>query len=126
MKRTRDEWIRMDSGYLARIKERLPLIRDHAAETVGTGPIVNPVIEELYEEIMIKYLPKRYSTMFQVKGRQVLNLVTGSIYPLLTAGLTPKRMLELLGENVETSACDEVLTLADVKTLTHSRGCTCT
>lgn len=101
MKRSRNEWIRMDRGYLARIQERKRLIQTKAEFTIGTGPCVNPAIEELYTEIMIDYLPRRYPTIFSVKEMTVYNAITGSTYPLSTAGLTPEEMLQLLGTNVE-------------------------
>ncbi len=91
----------MDRGYLSRIQEREPLIRDKAEFTVGAGPLVDPAIEELYTEIMIDYLPHRYPTIFKTAGQTVHNLITGSSYPLSTADLTPERMLQLLGMNVE-------------------------
>ncbi|KAI0897384.1 hypothetical protein F4806DRAFT_495058 [Annulohypoxylon nitens] len=100
-KRVRSEWIRMDCGYLDRINERLPLIREKPEFTIGTGEKVNPAIEELYEEIMIKYLPVRFPTMFKARGKTVKNLATGTTYPLTTMGLTHAQMLAYMGENVE-------------------------
>src|SRR5437763_944640 len=91
----------MDRGYLKRIQEREPLIKNKAEFTIGTGPLVNDAIEELYTEIMIDYLPSRYPTIFKTSGKSVRNTVTGGTYPLTTKGLTPERMLELLGMNVE-------------------------
>lgn len=101
LKRTRDDWIRMDSGYLARIAERKPLIEEQAAFTIGTGVLVNDAIEELYTEIMVDYLPHRYPTIFKASGDIVHNVLTHSTYPLSTKGLTPEQMLQLLGLNVE-------------------------
>jgi hypothetical protein len=101
LKRSRNDWIRMDRGYLARIQEREPLIKNKSEFTIGTGPLVNDAIEELYTEIMIDYLPKRYPTIFKTLGKTVYNTITGGTYPLTTKGLTPERMLELLGMNVE-------------------------
>ena len=43
----------MDKGYLTRLQEREPLIADKSEFTVGTGPLVDPAIKELYEEVMI-------------------------------------------------------------------------
>lgn len=77
------------------------MITEQPHYAIGTGALVDPATEELYEEIMIDYLPKRYPTIFEKRGREVYNRVTGSSYPLFTASLSPKRMLELLGENVE-------------------------
>ncbi|KAI1466550.1 uncharacterized protein F4812DRAFT_83103 [Daldinia caldariorum] len=101
-KRVRSDWIRMDRGYLARIEERLPLIRNKPEFTIGTGEAVNPAIEELYEEIMIRYLPARFPTMFETQGGMLVkNLATGTTYPLTTKGLTHAQMLAYMGENVE-------------------------
>ncbi|KAI0871703.1 hypothetical protein GGS24DRAFT_492025 [Hypoxylon argillaceum] len=100
-KRVRSEWIRIDRGYLARIQERLPLIKNKPELTIGTGEKVNPAIQELYEEIMVKYLPARYPTMFQARGNIVENLATGTTYPLTTTGVTHAQMLAYMGENVE-------------------------
>ncbi|KAI0379077.1 hypothetical protein F5Y04DRAFT_260333 [Hypomontagnella monticulosa] len=100
-KRVRSDWIRMDRGYLKRIEERLPLIREKPEFTIGTGEAVNPAIEELYDEIMIKYLPARFPTMFKIRGKLVENLATGTTYPFNTAGLTHAQMLAYTGENVE-------------------------
>ena len=91
----------MDRGYLSRIQEREPLMLHNPELTIGTGPLVNPAIEELYTEIMIDYLPHRYPTIFKTVGETVHNLVTGNSYPLSTADLTPEQMLRLLGMNAE-------------------------
>ncbi|KAE8392364.1 hypothetical protein BDV23DRAFT_181765 [Aspergillus alliaceus] len=100
-KQTRSSWIRIDSGYLKRLEERRGLVEDKPELIIGTGKIVNPAIEELYKEIMIKYLPQRFPTMFKIRGNLVDNLATGSNYPSTTAGLTPAVMLRYLSENVE-------------------------
>ncbi|KAI0911052.1 hypothetical protein F4823DRAFT_561405 [Ustulina deusta] len=100
-KRTRSDWIRMDRGYLARIQERLALIKNKPEFTIGTGEKVNLAIQELYEEIMVRYLPARYPTMFQARGNVVENLATGTTYPLTTTELTHAQMLTYMGENVE-------------------------
>ncbi|MCJ1422218.1 hypothetical protein MMC29_000097 [Sticta canariensis] len=101
LKQTRNEWIRMDRGYLARVQNRKHLIQNKAEFTIGTGPLVDPAIEELYSEIMIDYLPNRYPTIFKKHEKAVHNVVTGSTYPLSTTGLKPEQMLEYLGTNVE-------------------------
>ncbi|KAE8136769.1 hypothetical protein BDV38DRAFT_283707 [Aspergillus pseudotamarii] len=100
-KQTRSNWIRIDSGYLKRLEERRGLVESKPELTIGTGKIVDPAIEELYEEIMIKYLPQRFPTMFKIRGNLVDNLATGSSYPFTTAGLTPADMLRYLSANVE-------------------------
>jgi hypothetical protein len=101
VEKSRNEWIRMDCGYLARIQERQRLIQHEPKSVMCTSPFANPAIEELYSEIMIDYLPHRYPTMFKTLGNTVHNVITGSTYPLSTSGLTPEHMLELLGVNVE-------------------------
>ena len=100
-KQTRSNWIRIDSGYLKRLEERRGLVESKPELTIGTGKIVDPAIEELYEEIMIKYLPQRFPTMFKIRDNLVDNLATGSSYPFTTAGLTPADMLRYLSANVE-------------------------
>ena len=101
MKRTRNDWIHMDRGYLDRIRDRTWLIENKAEFTIGTGPLVNPAIEELFTEIMVDYLPRRYPTIFKTKEDTVQNLVTGCTYPRSASGLTPEMMLQFLGTNVE-------------------------
>jgi hypothetical protein len=100
-KRKREEWIRIDKGYPERLQEREPLIRDKPDFTVGTGPLVDPAIEELYQEVMADYLPQRYPTIFKLKSGDVYNTITGDSYPLSTDDLSPAQMLERMGRNVE-------------------------
>lgn len=100
-KRERQDWIRMDRGYLGRIQDRRQLIDEHPNEIIGTGELVNAAIRELYEEVMIDYLPKRFPTMFVQKPGEMLNLATNKTFPTDTASLSPERMLELMGTNVE-------------------------
>jgi hypothetical protein len=72
---------------------------------IGTGILINPAIEDLYIQVMIKYLLYCYTIMFRIVStgatKTVLNLVTSSTCPLSTASLTSKNILELLGRNVE-------------------------
>jgi hypothetical protein len=102
-KLSRNEWVEMDRGYLNRISDRRHLIRTcpDQAHIVGTHDIVNPAIQELYEEVMIKYLPVRFPTMFQVKGSILKNLATGMEYSINIGQLDYVTMLRNLGENVE-------------------------
>jgi len=103
MKESRDEWIRMDRGYLDRINIRKQLIETHPDPDtiIGTGPLVNPAIEELYTEVMIDYLPQRFPTMFAKQDGVLTNLVTGGTYPATTKGIDHDTMLKYLAENVE-------------------------
>ena len=100
-KRLRQDWIRIDFGYLDRIAERRALIERIPEYTIGAGPLVNPAIEELYSEILLDYLPRRYPTIFCQHDKAIHNKLTGESYPLSLQGLSPERMLELLGVNVE-------------------------
>jgi hypothetical protein len=93
----------MDCGYLQRIKDRITILLTYPDQPhiVGTNAIVNPAIQELYQELMIRYLPLRYPTMFRLHGTLFENLVTGSIYSVDTAQLDHQTMLRNLAENVE-------------------------
>ncbi|KAJ6779809.1 hypothetical protein PWT90_01501 [Aphanocladium album] len=95
------DWIRMDKGYLKRLDERLEIMEAHPAESIGSGPEVNPAIEELYEELMLDYLPRRYPTMFALKERMLYNKITGKSYSVELSQLSHDDMLRNLGENVE-------------------------
>lgn len=103
-KRTRSEWIRIDNGYLARIEDRRQLVKDKPDLIIGTGPKVDAAIVELYEEVMVRYLPARFPTMFQeVKSKGVVrNLATGTTYPVANlASVSTSAMLTYMSENVE-------------------------
>jgi len=77
-------------------------MRSYPGEPVfGTNEVVNPAIEELYEEIMIKYLPHRYPKMFEIVGNTFKNLATGSDYSINLAQLDHTTMLRNLSENAE-------------------------
>ncbi|PTB64242.1 hypothetical protein BBK36DRAFT_1124158, partial [Trichoderma citrinoviride] len=103
-KMPRDDWIRIDSGYLDRIQQRRTIMREHAADALGTSPVANPAIAELYTEVMAKHLPQRFPTMFRIIKRRrqlLLNLATGTSHSLDAAELTHAEMLRNLGESVE-------------------------
>ncbi|RFU73552.1 hrq family 2 [Trichoderma arundinaceum] len=100
-KMSRNEWIRIDRGYMDRIRERQMVMREHAADAIGTSDLVNPAIAELYEEIMIKHLPHRFPTMFRIEGARLLNLVTGKSHSINIQELSHSEMLQNLGESVE-------------------------
>ncbi|KAK2600117.1 hypothetical protein QQS21_005132 [Conoideocrella luteorostrata] len=95
------EWIRIDQGYLKRLDERNEIMDAYPAESIGSGPIVNPAIEELYEELMVRFLPKRFPAMFSLTGRTLLNRVTGKIYSVDLRQIDHDTMLRNLGENIE-------------------------
>lgn len=100
-KMSRNEWIRIDRGYMNRIKERQMVMREHAADAIGTSDIVNPAIAELYEEIMINHLPHRFPTMFRIEGTRLHNSVTGKSHSINMQELSHAEMLQNLGESVE-------------------------
>lgn len=101
---TRSEWIRIDSDYLSQVRERKELVREKPQLTTRTGHKVDAAICELYEELMVRYLPARFPTIFQPteSGGLIFNLVTGSIYPATNLDLlSPAAMLTYMSENVE-------------------------
>jgi hypothetical protein len=102
-KTPRCKWIEIDHGYLERIKDRITILRTYPDQphVVGTNAIVNPAIQELYQELMTRYLPVRYPTMFRLHGTSFENLVTRSIYSVDMAQLDHQTMLRNLAENVE-------------------------
>ncbi|RAH78383.1 hypothetical protein BO86DRAFT_458496 [Aspergillus japonicus CBS 114.51] len=99
-KMPKEEWIRIDRGYLDRIEERKQVMQTNPKEVFGSNLIVDPAIAELYEEVM-DLLPRRYPTMFELRGKTLHNKVTNQSYSVDLAGLTPLTMLRNLGENVE-------------------------
>lgn len=97
----KEDWIRFDKGYLKRLEERIEIMDAHPRESIGSGPEVNNAIEELYESIMIDFLPCRFPTMFALQGKELRNKVTGKVYSVEISKLDHVRMLRNLGENVE-------------------------
>ena len=95
------ESIAIDWDYLERINLRKRLISDHPDITVGTSKAANPAIWELYEDIILSYLPRRYPTMFCISNGIFHNLITNSHYSISAARRDPTMMLKQLGENVE-------------------------
>ena len=76
-------------------------MRDHATTVFAVNKTAKTAIEELYAELLIGYLPKRFPTMFQVQNGRLENLVTGIDYPAKAAGNDHITLLKMLGENVE-------------------------
>ena len=97
----REDWIRIDKGYLRRLDERRQIMDAHPAESIGSGPQVNPAIEEIYEDLMVHFLPHRFPTMFQINGKMFHNKITGKRYSTDLSTLDHTTMLRNLGENVE-------------------------
>lgn len=96
----KNEWIRMDRGYVDRIEERKQVMQSNPKEAFGSNAIVDPAIAELYQEIM-DFLPRRFPTMFDLCGDSLYNKVTGQSYSVNLTELDPMTMLRNLGENVE-------------------------
>ena len=68
---------------------------------LGTSKASYPAIRELYEEIILDLLPKRFPTIFQIKGDVFYNLVTGWQHRISTALRDHTAMLSHLATNVE-------------------------
>lgn len=100
-KSAKQDWIRIDRNYLERTALRKKLVADHPEICVGTSEIANPAIRELYEEVMLDLLPKRFPTMFRIKGDMFHNFVTGGRHRISSALLDHASMLQHLAENVE-------------------------
>lgn len=91
----------MDQGYEKRLEERLEIMDAHPPESIGSGPEVNPAIEELYAELMMGFLHIRFPSMFELQEKTLFNKVTGKSYSLDMQSLSHNQMLRNLGENVE-------------------------
>ena len=68
---------------------------------MGTSETANPAVRELYEEVMLDLLPKRFPSMFRIKGDMFYNLITGRRHRISSALLDHASMLRHLAENVE-------------------------
>ena len=100
-KSTKQDWIRIDRSYLERTALRKKLLADHPEICVGTSEMANPAIHELYEEVMLDLLPRRFPTMFRIEGDMFYNFVTGGRHRISSALLDHASMLQHLAENVE-------------------------
>ena len=100
-KSAKEDWIRIDSNYLDRINLRKQLLRDFPTVCMGDSKISHPAIRELYEEVILDLLPKRYPSMFRISRDTFFNLVTGSRHYISVTLNDPRAMLRQLGENVE-------------------------
>lgn len=100
-KSTKQDWIRIDRNYLKRTALRRKLVAEHPETCVGTSELANPAVRELYEEIMLDLLPKRFPAMFRIKGDMFHNLVSGVRHRISSALRDHASMLRHLAENVE-------------------------
>ncbi|KAI4123334.1 MAG: hypothetical protein LQ338_005316 [Usnochroma carphineum] len=97
----RSEWIKIDRRYLERIDRRKYLLKNKQRFCVESNAIARPAIEELYEEVMINQLPKRFPNMFTIRRGTFTNHVTGCRYSIDIRRLNDAYMLNALAENVE-------------------------
>ncbi|KAL8766976.1 MAG: hypothetical protein Q9209_006388 [Squamulea sp. 1 TL-2023] len=97
----RSEWIKIDRNYLERIKRRKVLLNSHHRFCIESNELARLAIRELYEQVMIHQLPKRFPTLFSIRRSVFTNHVTGSKYSVKVADLDERYMLEALAENVE-------------------------
>ena len=74
---------------------------EHPEISLGTSEAANPAICELYEEIVLDLLPKRFPTIFRINGDMFHNIVTGARHRISSALRDHASMLRHLGENVE-------------------------
>lgn len=100
-KSTKQDWIRIDRNYPERISLRKTLLAEHPDICVGTSEKANPAVRELYEEVILDLLPKRYPTMFRITGDVFHNLVNGTQHRISSALLDHASMLRYLAQNVE-------------------------
>ena len=97
----KEDWIRIDRNYLERIALRKKLVTDHPETCMGTSEIADSAVRELYEEVMLDLLPKRFPSMFRIQGDRFCNLVTGTRHCISSALRDHLSMLRHLAENVE-------------------------
>ena len=100
-KSTKQDWIRIDRNYLERIALRKTLLAEHPDICVGTSEKANPAVRELYEEVILDLLPKRFPRMFRIRGDVFHNLVDGTQHRISSALSDHASMLRHLAENVE-------------------------
>ena len=80
---------------------RKRLVDEYPTVCLGNSEISNVAIRELYEEVMLGLLPKRFPTIFQIKGDVFQNLVTGTQHSISAALVDHSNMLRQLATNVE-------------------------
>ncbi|KAL9640122.1 MAG: hypothetical protein Q9204_000839 [Flavoplaca sp. TL-2023a] len=97
----RNEWIEIDWDYLQRIERRKVLLNTHRDLCIGWNEPARLAIRELYEEVMINQLPKRFPQVFSIRQSEFSNGVTSCQYSVKIADLSEDYMLAMLSENVE-------------------------
>lgn len=80
---------------------RKQLLEDTPEVCMGNSTLSNPAIRELYEELILDLLPKRFPTIFKIKRDIFYNSVTGSRHRISTVLSDYPAMLRHIAENVE-------------------------
>lgn len=93
--------IEIDWDYLQRITRRKVLLNTHRGLCIGWDELTRLAIRELYEEVMINQLPKRFPHMFSIRQSEFPNRVIGCQYSVKVADLGEDYMPATLAENVE-------------------------
>ena len=83
------------------MQRRRSLVDEHPKVCLGNNEISTPDIQEVYEEIILDLLLKRFPTIFRIKGDIFQNLVTGSRHSISAALTDHSAMLRHLATNVE-------------------------
>jgi hypothetical protein len=92
----------IDKTYLENIERRRQIIAEHGKMVHGLIPEGDDSVRELYEFLMVDYLPVRYPTLFQLSAdeRALHNLATGKSFP--TSAIEPlEESLRIISETVE-------------------------
>lgn len=94
-----EDWIQIDKDYLDRITERKRNLVAHP-EAIEVNEVCIPAVTELFIQV-IKNILIRYPTVFCLEGTVFRNHVTGAKYDLVKIRTEPRRLLQMLSENVE-------------------------
>ena len=76
-------------------------MRKNPETTIGNNEVARNAIQELFEQIVLDYLPKRFPTIFQLNKSGLHNSITQKCYAVHTLDFNTSDMLRCLGENVE-------------------------
>ncbi|CAG8956790.1 hypothetical protein HYFRA_00011179 [Hymenoscyphus fraxineus] len=96
-----NDWIQIDSGYLTRLQERTQTLQTHAKDAVGVTPHSKSAIIELFTEVILRHIPHRFPTIFQLQNTTFKNLATGKEYNIQDGLQNAETALRILCENVE-------------------------
>lgn len=106
---TPSDLIIIDKNYLDRVNMRRKIIQDQHRVVHGCIPSGEAAVREIYEYLMLDYLPTRYPTIFQlsINKATISNTVTGFSFPTSppASSKSPNgdlnAALRVLGETVE-------------------------